>query len=342
MNKVKIWFDGMDGRFDMESNFISNAIKEDFDIVLDKDNPDFLFYSVKSKDYLKYNCVRIFFSAENIVPDFNICDYAIGFHYIDFEDRYFRYPIYLVDGFTAYSGDNYAEDLSRAMEKHKNVENNIMDKSDFCSFVYSNDVAVPCREKFFKTLSNYKRVNSGGRYLNNIGGLVEDKYDFQRKHKFVIAFENSSTSGYTTEKLVHAFSACAVPIYWGDPRVAEVFNERAFINCNKLGLDSLGNDEAIDRVVQEVMRIDNDDEVYKKMLEEPAFLIDYSPQNEIEKLKDFLIHILEQPREQAYRRNLFMWGERYERKQRIGNDFYQLCRKAIPIRDGIKKITHRD
>lgn len=42
--------------------------------------------------------IRIFYPPpENLVPDFNICDYAIGFHYLDFEDHYFRFPLYLVE-----------------------------------------------------------------------------------------------------------------------------------------------------------------------------------------------------------------------------------------------------
>ena len=64
----------------------------------------------------------------------------------------------------------------------------------------------------FEALSWYQQVSSGGRYKNNIGGPVDDKLKFQRKHKFVIAFENTATPGYTTEKIIGAFAAGAVPI----------------------------------------------------------------------------------------------------------------------------------
>lgn len=92
MKKIKLKFSGMGGRFDPENNFIVNILRKNFDVQL-SDNPDYLIYSVNSKDYLNYNCVRIFYTAENLVPDFNVCDYGIGFHYLEFGDRYIRFPL---------------------------------------------------------------------------------------------------------------------------------------------------------------------------------------------------------------------------------------------------------
>ena len=77
---------------------------------------------------------------------------------------------------------------------------------------------------FFDKLSTYKQVSSGGRFRNNIGGAVADKKAFQADHKFAIAFENTSYDGYCTEKLMEAFAAGTIPIYWGDPNVAKDFN----------------------------------------------------------------------------------------------------------------------
>ena len=184
MDKIKIKFTGMGGNFDDKDNFITKILQERYVISVEED-PDFLFYSVNSSDYLNYDCVRIFYTAENIVPDFNICDYAIGFHYLNFADRYIRYPLYLVDGFRAYAGDDYALDLQLALQKHK-IEDDILNrKSEFCSFVYSNAKAAQCRGAIFDALSHYKRVNSAGRYRNNVGRPLENKLEFQKKHKEV-------------------------------------------------------------------------------------------------------------------------------------------------------------
>ncbi|RLN38513.1 hypothetical protein BBJ28_00008556 [Nothophytophthora sp. Chile5] len=53
-------------------------------------------------------------------------------------------------------------------------------------------------------------------------------------YKFVIAFENSRASGYVTEKLVNAFLAGSVPIYFGNSTtVSQLFNPESFIDCGR-------------------------------------------------------------------------------------------------------------
>ena len=328
MKTIRLKFSGMGGHFDPEDNFIINILRTRYSVEL-SDNPDYLIYSVNSSDYLKYNCIRLFYTAENLVPDFNICDYAIGFSQISFGDRYIRFPLYLVDGFNPYEGDDYASDLQRALHKHEHVDI----KTGFCAFVYSNAEAASCRERVFNALSRYKKVDSGGRYLNNVGGPIQSKYDFQRNYKFVIAFENTSTPGYTTEKIVHAFSAGAVPIYWGNPEIEEEFDGKGFVNCHKYGLTERGEEDAVQRIVEAVIQIDQDDDLYYRMLSTPAFAKGYDVLEQQSVFESFLFHIFDQPLEFAYRRNRLYWGERYERKQRIGNKFYWICRKVIPIRD---------
>ena len=71
------------------------------------------------------------------------------------------------------------------------------------------------------------------------------------------------------------------------------------------------------------------------MLHTPAFTAENDVEKQKEQLERFLVNIFEQPLEKAYRRNRFYWGERYERKQRIGMPYYTALRKLIPIRDFI-------
>lgn len=339
MKKIRIWFSGMGGHFDPHNNFIINLLKKHFEVGLSKE-PDYLFYSVNSTDYLKYNCIRIFYTAENLVPDFNICDYAIGYHYLDFGDRYIRYPLYMVDGFVAYKNDDYANDLYRTAYKHERAPEAFQQKTDFCSFVYSNGEASENRQILFEKLSAYKKVNSGGRYLNNMGGPVSDKLEFQLKHKFVIAFENTSTPGYTTEKIMGAFSADAVPIYWGNPLIGREFNEEAFINCHKFGLGEEPEIQVFDKIIAYIKEIDQNDGLYLKMLSTPALVDSNDIEKQKKQLEYFLVNICSQDKKAAYRRNRFYWGERYERKQRIGIGYYCFLRKFIPLRDVIKRIFH--
>ena len=77
------------------------------------------------------------------------------------------------------------------------------------------------------------------------------------------------------------------------------------------------------------------------MLKTPAFSTENNVDDQKMRFEQFLYNIFDQPTEKAYRRNRFYWGERYERKQKIGNAFYWKCRKIIPLRDKIKKILVR-
>nr|WP_257842607.1 glycosyltransferase family 10 [Helicobacter sp. 13S00477-4] len=94
--------------------------------------------------------------------------------------------------------------------------------------MYSHSDSSKLREEFFEALSLYKKVDSAGSYRNNIGRTLPiingdfstSKYEFMKDYKFSIAFENSSANGYSTEKIIQAFGAQTIPIYWGDQKVA--------------------------------------------------------------------------------------------------------------------------
>ena len=288
---VDFWDD-----FVPEKNLFYQILTEHYDVEL-SDEPEYLFYSVFGEEYLQYDCVKIFYTGENQCPDFNLCDYAIGFEHMTLGDRYFRLPICYLN--------RYQKDFRLMQEKHSRP---LPEKTGFCSFVYSNNRASEVREKFFEQLSTYKAISSGGRYRNNVGGPVADKLQFERNHKFSFSFENSRYPGYCTEKLIQSFAAQTVPIYWGDPTVGETFNEEAFINCNKYS--------SWDEVLEAIKRIDTNPELYARMLAAPALKHPErdSIEAKIEQLSTFLCHIIDQPLEQAIRYNRVYWGRRYVKR----------------------------
>lgn len=294
-------------------------LQDAFGDVQECDDPEFLFYSVFGNEHLKYDCVRIFWTGENIQPDFNICDYAIGFSHMTYEDRYMRIPLYYF----------YERDYQMARKKHLISNEEIEKKIKFCNFVYSNKDASPEREQFLDLLSEYKKVDSGGRYRNNVGGPVQDKYEFQLGYKFSIAFENSSTSGYTTEKILQAFSAGTIPIYWGNPKVGEDFNEKAFINCH--------NYKSLDEVVEVVKKIDNDNKLFKKYLMQPIGNVDQFPENSLEKYREYVIYICKQNPKDAIRRNNVFWGEKYQSRMKRFYTWEEKYKKVKKLYSSIKK-----
>lgn len=117
----------------------------------------------------------------------------------------------------------------------------ITERNKFCAFVVTNPMN-PVRNQAFQTLNRYKPVDSAGRLYNNTGDQIFaglgggggelKKHEFLKSYRFCVAYENSSSPGYTTEKLLHAKAAGCVPIYWGDPKVNRDFSEKGFINAN--------------------------------------------------------------------------------------------------------------
>lgn len=278
MRTLKIQFVDFWYGFDPNNNFITNALNRDHKIVV-TDTPDYLFFSVFGYSHLKYNCVKIMFVGENIVPDFNLCDYAMGFDYLTFGDRYMRLPLFL----TCFNFKDLLQDKKWGAEKLLNRK--------FCSIVVSNiNLSNPIRERFFRLLSEYKQVDSGGRQWNNVGGPVQDKQEFISNYKFNIAFENSAVRGYTTEKIMDAMTANTLPIYWGNPWIGKDFNERSFINVNAFS--------SLEEAVQRIVELDTNDEQYLNIMKEP-WVEDLSIFNWENKLKVFLTNIIEKPLTEA-------------------------------------------
>ena len=323
MKEIKIYFIGFWESFDFENNFITNSLKKRFRVIIDE-NPDYLFFTRFDSAVYKYNCVRIFYNAENFAPDFNLCDYALGFDEIQFGDRYLRYPLYLVPDYTYYAKDNYAKDFQRALDKSSFTQKELEQKEGFCSIVVSRSGCQE-RESFFEKLSEYKNIASGGRWNNNVGGPVEDKFEFNCKYKFSIAFENSSTPGYTTEKLMQAFGAKTIPIYFGNPHIDQEFNEKAFINVHKYN--------SWEDVIEEVKKIDQNDDLYMEMMQQDAFLPGLVERKHQE-LDEFLWHIVEQDIEKAVRRQGQLI-KKYEKKYMIGTKLYVFLTKLSFIRNKI-------
>lgn len=302
------------------SYLIKQILDRHFDVEVCEE-ADYVFFSANGESHWSVpdRTVKIFHTGENMTPDFNACDYAIGFDWMDFGDRYIRFPLYLFYDRTL---------LDRLLVKHELPPDWDLgaEKPDFCSFVVSNPLN-PYRNEAFRKLNGYREVDSGGRYLNNTGGPVADKFAFESRHKFSLCFENGSHPGYTTEKLVEALAARTVPIYWGDPEVGKVFNTKAFIHVSDFA--------SLDDALKRVREVDEDDALYMSMLQEPAFLPGTpSVEEEMARLEAWLLPIFSVPLEEAWRRNRAFFGRRYVESRLV------LARRQR-FRNFVKKLTGR-
>lgn len=236
-----------------EKNYFYSLLRNHFDLEISP-RPDYLFYSVFGRTHLSKafdGCVKIFYTGENSRPNMSECDFALSFDYLD-HPRHLRFPLYACH--------LWNRDLTKSLPLLPELA-----KRKFCNFIYSNGTPQE-RIAFFKLLSTYKRVDSGGSVMNNMGCCVGDKLAFLKDYKFTIAFENSSHPGYTTEKLVQPMISCSLPIYWGNPLVGRDFNRQSF-----LAVDSTSD---FDDVLVAIMALNRDDSAYLEMLSRPWFVGD--------------------------------------------------------------------
>lgn len=305
-------------------DFITNLLEKRYKIILDEANPDYIIYSVFGSNFLRYtDAVRICFIGENVRPDFNLCDFAFSFDWLKYEDRHFRAPNFVL----------YPQWEDLLNRKSSNIAD-LSDKPSFCNFIYTNGNGHPHRVAFFNFLNGIMKVDSFGRFLRNSdhtidapysGDWSKSKVDAQKKFRFSIAFENSETPGYTTEKIVHALSADTIPIYWGDPCVGRIFNPERFIDVRELGFEG---------AVHRIKHLEENPEALIKMLNAP-FFSDDAPLSDMtsDALLDKFSYIFEQPVENAVRRERFLWGPKYENiRSRETSAYRRLARlqKFIP------------
>ena len=146
----------------------------------------------------------------------------------------------------------------------------ITDKTEFCAFLYSHDVGF--RTALFDQINTYKPVTALGksrnphfkqsdrRLYNTNLTFYDTAVEKYKPFKFVICCENSQIPGYVTEKIVNAFLSRSIPIYLGDPLVTEVFNPKSFIHVRDC-----------QNLISTIKQLDENPELYKKMLNEPCF-----------------------------------------------------------------------
>lgn len=295
MKKIYVDYIGFWRDFDKENNFISDILNKKCEVVISKD-PEYVFVSsfYEPFEYANYDCVRVFYTAEADSPDFSSFDYCIGCDHIKAGDRYLRYPYYAL---------RWSEKLSKQGKYHELCRNEavtlLKEKEHFCNLVCGHDTDTQLRERVFRKLSEYKKVDAVGTFLNNQkdGFRVHygaEKDDYQRKSKFSIAIEPIIYPGYITEKIMESLYVHSVPLYFGDPTISDFFNPKSFV---------LIQDEGdLNALLERVIELDQDDEKYIEMLMQNPF----NEANHIERLNElleqFLFHIVLQDHEKAYRR----------------------------------------
>ncbi|SHM61190.1 glycosyltransferase family 10 domain-containing protein [Flavobacterium saccharophilum] len=238
------------------NNYFYNLLSEYYNVIIDSEHPDLVFYSCFGYDHLKYNCKRIFFTGENKKPDFLACDFAFSFEF-SAKKNHLRVPLYLF-----YIDDHKMINKLENLQTKETYQEIWAKKTKFCCMIVSNPRASK-RIEFFHKLSEIKKVDSGGKVLNNVGGRIKDKMEFINDYKFVFSFENETHEGYTTEKIVEPIFKDCIPIYWGNKKVHKDFNSDRFLNYH----DFNSEEELIEKLIQ----IDQNFDLGVEMIAQPVF-----------------------------------------------------------------------
>lgn len=249
-----------------------NILNKKYKIVEVNDNYDLLVVGAKYNSEAKFDpipfnnkALKFFYTDEAYLPsleDQKQYDLMLGFNYLD-KDNYIRLPLYYV-----YYLDKVATSFNRGICNPN--------KKRFASFLVTNTSShnplmnlpfdgVEARNSFFNSLSNYKRVDSGGPHLNNIGKIIKKDFYLSdgetarwlNESKFTISFENQTYDGYMTEKPFLAYVSGTIPIYYGDKSSFKNMNKKAVIYAADF------NNEA--ELIEYVKKVDNDDELYCKI-----------------------------------------------------------------------------
>jgi hypothetical protein len=253
---VSDFWDGFDPTSDVVVNALLPSGFESVDIV-DVASADLVIHSVFGVDHLRAGGTVVAYSGETLMSMRSAAQWSIDWRFID-EVNHLRLPLWVAVRL------NDPIDFDR-------------DRSDpasrrFCNFVFGNG-RCPTRNAFFEALHRREPVDSLGRVYNNTTHPALSQRDDPSWHrsklgvlgeyKFTIAFENSEHVGYTTEKLIDAWLADTVPIYWGNPGLGADLPVGACLSLHEAG--------SMAKLVDQVLEVHHDPVRYEEIRQANPF-----------------------------------------------------------------------
>ena len=283
---LRLWFTAFWGTFDKFDNLFVYALSQKYNVEVTPDDPQIV---LTDNPHSRYGNARmVYFSGEPFF-DLGACDYALTQFNVD-DSRFYRLPLYLL-----YAYDYYKHGVVSSYESFFNQRIHLKEKKNFCTYISRGPGKDSIRDRLYHKLSCYKKIDCPGSHHNNMGPVPGEsgtihgsiqKVNFISDYKFTFAVENCDSYngciGYTTEKIIEPFAAGSIPIYWGNQRISLDFNSSSFINWYDYGSD--------EKVIERIMEIDNDDDLYQDYISQPFINIQNQNLFEI----DYLVNIFEE------------------------------------------------
>ena len=180
---IKINFVDFWPNFKKEDNYFYHLLSTKHEVEIDEEDPDLLFFSVdyfrnKERDkYLNHRCKKVFFTGENVRPNFNgptsveyprysigRCDAALTFDYSENPKNY-RFPLWAF--FTDWFEVGYDENRDPAylVPLDSLLNRQYPKKLNFCNFLFSNSSGE--RIAILRNVEKYQPVSCAGPLCNN-------------------------------------------------------------------------------------------------------------------------------------------------------------------------------
>ena len=276
--------------------YIINILENKYNVIISNEDPDLVFWtniysSTNSLDsftntmgstHTQYpNSKKIFLSCEACSNHLDIVEqnnkhFAIGPEPL-IHDRYLSLPIHnTTSAWGLYDESKLFDHPYNWLTEIKDGKKILKEKKHFCGVVQNS--IVPERVELYNKLSEYKFVRASGGWITNVppdeATIIHPKIDgegylskikFLKECKFSIQVQSNIVRHLTVEKLIQAFAAETIPIYYGNDLVLnDGFNPKSFINCHDF---SSFND-----VVEYVKEIDKNDKLFEEIVSEPIFI----------------------------------------------------------------------
>ncbi len=189
----------------------------------------------KIEDLLGWSGPRIYTTAENISPQWNMAPYQIGFH-PDVDSRnYFRWPNWMVHL-------NWKELPSQPRHKRfgarididqlmRPIDETWIDSERIGKALLLTAHLKEPRRKLYRVVDEVIGCDGFGRAFGKDTRRIGGKLDLSKKYSYSLCPENGIGPGYITEKIPEAFHAGCIPITWCRPEdLALDFNPKAVVN----------------------------------------------------------------------------------------------------------------
>jgi alpha(1,3/1,4) fucosyltransferase len=260
---------GFSDTFGTAIGFFTDVLSRKYELTRDDQNPEVLIFGDPNfgQSHWQYDptkVVKVFYTGENVRPTYFQHDFAISFDHVN-SFWHYRLPLYVLEIWALWNNDKLA-----IWESQKRIREsgNFPDKTFKYAYVQTNPNCIP-RTKFIEKLFHLgENIRCAGPHFNNTGFIlprndIRTKLDFCRQAKFTICYENGTWPGYATEKLLNAFCAHSIPVYWGSSTIEREFNEKAFVNRHNFRTD--------EEMLRWIDQLDKDPILYSNILSQLPF-----------------------------------------------------------------------